>query len=394
MLLNKLDKVSLIYRNTRFSWRLPRKKAVLIFDSSSHEEFYSYIEKSNTEVLDVVNKKINVLILILSIFSRNSYYEKYISFVNPKVLLTFIDNNLSFYKLKVKKSTIKISVQNGYRSALGGDIFSIFYGANFNQKKNLYSDFMLVFGPNIAGEISKYISCKTINIGSFRSNMIPIIRNKKQSRSVIFVSTFRDPYLAPNCKISEQITWKEYIKKELEFIEWLFSLTSSMDLKLSILGSSYSSPDSEFHFFKALSKGKGFEFYKRDDNRRTYEIVDMHEMTVAIDSTLGYESMARGNKVAFYGGIRGSKFPLNTRKFGWPDNNNNSGYFWTSSADIRDWNEVFQRVLGANIKDWEQECRGKIDEVILNDMGNSIFIDLLKKYEISVTNNINNHELK
>ncbi len=287
-----------------------------------------------------------------------------------------------------------MSIQNGYRSALAGDIFSTFYEPHFDRKEKLYSNFILVFGSNIASEISKYISCETINIGSFRSNMTPVVMNTKQNRSVIFVSTFRDPYLTPDCKIDTQLTWGTYIKKEIELIEWLFSLTNSMDLKLSILGSSSSNSDSELNFFKSLSKGKRFEFFKRDDNRRTYEIVDMHEMTVAIDSTLGYESMSRGNKVAFYGGIRGSKFPLNTRKFGWPNNNSNSGYFWTSSTDVSDWNEVFQRVLDANRKDWEQECRNKIDEIILNDMGNSIFIDLLKKHEISVTNNINNHDLK
>ena len=46
-----------------------------------------------------------------------NYYIEYIKICNPKILITFIDNNLIFYKLKKYFPNIYfISVQNGIRT--------------------------------------------------------------------------------------------------------------------------------------------------------------------------------------------------------------------------------------------------------------------------------------
>ena len=59
-------------------------------------------------------------------FSYKNYLDEYIKFVNPKVLITWIDNNLNFYEYKDQRIK-KIAIQNARRTALSNDLF---FGVN------------------------------------------------------------------------------------------------------------------------------------------------------------------------------------------------------------------------------------------------------------------------
>ena len=88
-------------------------------------------------------------------FKLNSlnYYIKYIELSDPKIVITFIDNNFIFYQLKKYFRSKKfISIQNGHRMAYG-DIFGFLQK---NKKiKNLSADMIFTFNKNIMSEYKK-----------------------------------------------------------------------------------------------------------------------------------------------------------------------------------------------------------------------------------------------
>ena len=105
----------------------PYKKKILIFDYNLYYK-YKILEffKTEHEILFTRFEKINIFILIKSFlklkFSYFDYLQTYIDYVNPKLLITFNDNNLKFYKLNCRNGK-KIFIQQGKRSEIK-DIFS------------------------------------------------------------------------------------------------------------------------------------------------------------------------------------------------------------------------------------------------------------------------------
>ena len=112
-------------------WRftLPKKNKILIYDESNSDLLVRFFKKEDCEILHTRFEEINILVLLISIlkFDKNKllrkYVYQYIHYVEPRLIITFIDNKISYYKLKEKFKNIKIiSIQNGLRT----EIFELF----------------------------------------------------------------------------------------------------------------------------------------------------------------------------------------------------------------------------------------------------------------------------
>ena len=51
------------------------------------------------------------------------YYNSYIDCVNPKILITFTDNDPTFYLIKKKIGRKKIMIQNAWRNEYNDSMF-------------------------------------------------------------------------------------------------------------------------------------------------------------------------------------------------------------------------------------------------------------------------------
>ena len=138
---------------------------------------------SNYTILFSRYKKYNFLILIklliqLKLNSLN-YFNEFISYVRPKIIITFSDNYQIFYKIKPSYGSKKIFIQAAYRTATEEDIF---YHTNFlkKQKSLNFVDYMLVFNKRVGQEYKKFINGEYKEIGSFRSNFFKISKAKKK----------------------------------------------------------------------------------------------------------------------------------------------------------------------------------------------------------------------
>ena len=106
----------------------PTRKKVLIYDVSHSNLLKKFFKnKKETGILHTRLEEINLFILLKCIFKKNlnfklrSYFQEYINYVKPKVLITMIDNDKKFYQMKCNYGK-KIFIQNGKRT-----LFDIFY---------------------------------------------------------------------------------------------------------------------------------------------------------------------------------------------------------------------------------------------------------------------------
>ena len=103
-----------------FYFKKPFKKDIIIFDKVGSEVIQSYL-KGKALVLEVRLESINIFILLKTILNFKSdksalqnYIFNFIVYVNPKFIVTHIDNNEFFFELKKSFPKIKfIAIQNG-----------------------------------------------------------------------------------------------------------------------------------------------------------------------------------------------------------------------------------------------------------------------------------------
>jgi len=372
--------------SAKYILRKPVRSKVLIFrgDGRNAIIFIDYLDWDDVQFLQQLDVEINFYILFRSLLYSQNYYQEYVDFVNPRLLLTFIDNSITFLKLKVQKESCKISIQNGYRSTLN-DLY-----ANLPKAKSadLSLDYAFCMNKYVADRLNKYIECESIVIGSFISNKSDVYF-KNKNNNIAFISTFRVNYLNPEKEITASLTWGEYIRNEKKFLRWFFGYLIRTGLKLDIIGSSEVDHELEVLFYKELASGFQFNYIKRDSTRPTYELIDKAAAIVCIDSTLGYEALSRGAKVAMFSGIRGKKNQLESRQFGWPGPNSKKGAFWTNSIDQKDWKKTVEYVLKIKIDDWSIAHTNLIKDVMERDFGNDKFLTLMKKMKFKTSSTSN-----
>ena len=112
-----------------YSFKIPSQSSILLYRHS--RELEKTLNKHDLSKLIIDRREINLFILIVTFFftgkiSFINYVKTFIKVVNPKIVITFIDNDINFYKLKnFYPNKYFIAVQNGYRF-LGRDFFLFF----------------------------------------------------------------------------------------------------------------------------------------------------------------------------------------------------------------------------------------------------------------------------
>ena len=157
---------------------------------------------------------------------------------------------------------------------------------------------------------------------------------------------------------------------DLRILKWLRLYSLTYKRQISILGSQVDEKR-EINFYKK-NLGLKFNFIKKTKDRNTYKILDESRLIVGIDSTLLNEAFGRGCNVAFLS-YRGNLYPLNTRKFGWPENFSINGKFWTINLDYKSFKDVINfynsktNIISSNLR----------KKIMVFDEGNKKFKSVL-----------------
>ena len=161
----------------------PQKKTFYFFDDNHRNYILKYLDQEDLNILHIRKEKINLPVVLSNFikfkFTFRDYIETFIDLAGPKYIITFSDNSESFFLLKKREHSKKILIQNGWKNKFNDNFLNI-------QNKKYHSDYSFVFNENIGDIYSKLLDCKSIVIGSFKSNCYKL-REKKKILNFIYI---------------------------------------------------------------------------------------------------------------------------------------------------------------------------------------------------------------
>lgn len=364
------------------TWTWPRKSPVLIYDACSQEILLEYLRPWGPEILYCRGEQLNMPVLLASLVRRgkrwNAYVDEYIERTQPQLIITFIDNNQSFYSLAARHGNIKtMFIQNGYRGYYL-DVFEHLSKQSVPTDR-YWVDYMLTFGSITAAEYAKYISGSLVPMGSITNNHIP--KANAHKRGVI---AYLSQYKKGGVQIGAHYFSQEqfYRAQDRIIIEFLVEYASKRRRSLFVItrARTPSELEEEQAYFRALG-GEAVTFFSGEGFGASYISVDQAEVVVSNTSTLGLESAARNTKTAFFT-IHKHIYEMHgliwDRGIVWPSSYPDDGPFWTSRADP----DAFERILDHLFEIDDHQWRAELSEhgfanIMAYDPGNSILKSIL-----------------
>jgi surface carbohydrate biosynthesis protein len=245
---------------------------------------------------------------------------------------------------------------------------------------------MLCFGNAIGDKYSEYIDGKYTAIGSLKNNMFERSTLPVKEKSILFVSQYRRKPVssAPMMhNMAEAIYWEQFFLPEVFFLPLLSAFCKRNGFQLQVCGCLDEAAEIEKNFYKELLGTDGWEFIPRNEKTISYHLVDTAAYVFMIDSTLGYEAMARGKKVAAFP-VRGQVINSEACNFGWPAKVPETGPFWTNTMSENEFDRIMNYILNVNDEEWGNVLRTYISDLLIYDPGNSIFLKLMKQLQVSL----------
>jgi surface carbohydrate biosynthesis protein len=371
------------YMRAKKIWSQPKQSEVLIYDDANSEILQEYLKPWNLETLYVRGEQIHMWILLKSFFRKerwvDAYIDCFIEKVRPRLVVTVIDNKSTFYRISERHPDIKtLFIQNGMRS-YHLDVFNELDNLGSDATNTFFVDQMLVFGPTIGEHYSKYIKGNIVSIGSIKNNFMR--KEKLTRRGVLaFISHWqpcKGVYIKDTFFSFEKI-WK---RPNHLVIQCLMRYAKEKNKRLIIIPSKLSKEgllSQEKDYFRGIM-GVEPEFYKTSESYPSYQAVDSVELVVAIDSTLGYESIARGKKTAIFS-IRGILFGDQSYNYGWPADFPDEGPFWTNKPDPDIFVRILDYLFAVTDEQWQKDLKSTNYSSIMNyDSENTILQSILEK---------------
>lgn len=338
-------KIFLLLLKFKINFKKLNNDKILLLDVI-FKDILETIFNKKIEILKIRYEELNFYILIKLIFSKKkknffNYVVTYIETVKPKLIITGMDNLIWFYKLKFIFPEIKfVSIQNGFRNKL--------FFEQIKKEKNLSCDFIFTFSKNVSNLYKKYISTKTIEIGSIKNNFINKKKNKKK-KTILFISGGFEQKKNEKHIYEDNKTFfffNDYFKKDIILIRNLLKYCKKYNMNFIFLPKYSSSKGlKEIQFYLKEFNNSKIKFIRKKDKSPTiYKIADNSMITITTTSTFGFENIARGNDTAIFNNkIEVSKKIMDIF---WNFNFKKKGYFWSNKCNF----EEVERVLNFYLK--------------------------------------------
>jgi len=375
----------------------PKKCDILILDMSGAEMLADFCGIKTHSVLD--NERLNLPILLATILrghrSMTEYQNSYIRWCDPRIVLTNIDNELYFFTIKSTfPKIITIAVQNGWRANYSPKVDKGFFTA-LKKLDSPGCDFYCVFNKNIGKYLSGFVSIESIVTGSIKNNNFLNNSIRRTQKTVTFISQHPpravldglDGNFFGDSFVSDRV----FYEVDLLVATYLSKFCAANELRFVISGKRTSEVAYESSFFSDAIMHQNASFQPRDSEYSTYDLVANSDIVVSIDSTTGYEALARGKRTAFFS-IRGELIskhiatPIDDLNFGWPLELPDTGPFWTNTASEAEFSRVLNYLMTVSDADWSNEIGKYTEDLMVFDPGNTVLRDLLQRLGADLTN--------
>ena len=340
---------------------LPKKKKIVLFDDLKSSILSKIIGKNFNILKTRENKEIYFWIILKQIiffdFKFITYCKNYIKYTSPKIVITFIDNNIEFYKLKKSFSNIQfISIENGLRG-------NEFFKSKRVQRANLNCDHIFVFNKYLLKKYKKIIKSNYHILGAFKNNMVEINKTKIYNEFLY---------------ISEYFFFKDDKRRnfQINLLNLINEYLSYYNKKLNILikNKTLFRQKQEVNFYKDIFQSNCV-IHKPKNWKESYKLLDKYENIIFSISSLGHEAIARKKKVIIFSPKKIGKVSYH---FGWPvPNKKEYNFFLTQKSNRAEVKRVLSNVKNCSQKNWEKKYYSILKDQLLLNKDNTI---LKKKY--------------
>lgn len=354
-------------------WRAPRPTEILVFDSEMAELLETFLQSKAHHVLHQRSKGLNIPILLRSLrhgISLDGYVRTYVRAVRPKLILSLLDNDPALYKVKQYLPQARVvAIQNGWRG-FTNDIF----GSGFEAKDGLACDEILVFGPAVGREFEKIIDGRAVSIGSFKNNLIPIVRHP-ESKTIALVSTLRGKVdLDETVQVAgtdRSVRYAEIFERRLQLATYCHDFCTREGFHLRILGKDPEVGREFAMYAERLGQpGDTWSFTPRSSLLANYPELDKARAVVSSSSSLGYEALGRGCRAAFFMIDHEVLNDVGTN-FGWPLRLPERGNFWSHHLSKEEVERVLTHVVKSSDSEWRSSSEEITSELISFEEGNT-----------------------
>lgn len=242
---------------------------------------------------------------------------------------------------------------------------------------------MFVYSRPIASLYSSFVAGSSTVIGSFKNNLYPLSADNYKSSGLLFISQWR-PRAAFRARSAsgKAISHDTFYGPDVMLFRFLLDYCQNRGIDLTVLPVSLAGSgrlEEELDFFRRHSDGRAYSCSISTTRCDTYQTLSRYPLTITLTSTLGLESLARGNRVYFVN-CRASYLESNSWRFGWPAAFADSGPFWNNSLDLQRLPDDLDSLMALSTSAWNEVCKKYAADLMIYDKGNSKFVDYLSKY--------------
>jgi len=386
--------------NFKLFFALPKRQQVALADASGFSILNKYIPEEDISIIDIERMNVFALFRMLVAGKKSlfDYTVAYIKIFKPQFVFTFLDNNVDFYKLAAIFPRVKfIAIQNGQRANYANQLGFGFFDQlkNDSAKYKLSAHAICVLGTTSAKQYTQYIQAKPVVTGSLKNNLIGNQIMPTEQFDIVYVSQHA-PFEIPNSEVkfffgNKSITAEEFYTIEQKVVRFLAAHSKLTNQSFAVLGKRTDSSQFEREFFASAAGPHKIQFIPRTLETSTYEFCNSASILVTTDSTIGYEFLARGKKVAFLSARIDAidhvlSQEVHDTDFGFPLELGTSGPFWTNSANESEFERVIGSVQSMSDAQWASTISPYNEVLMAYQPGNTAFIQMLRSEGIPTQN--------
>ena len=338
--MNRILKILLMFLKSRYIFKLPKEKKILIFDDTSFDDIKHIFKDFDYLILQSRVQNINKIYvtagLIFNVFKNykgnllTAYIISLIQIIKPKVVFTYIDNSYKFSEVarSLSKKIKFVALQNGARHEIKENDY-MFKKKLIKRNLNnfFFIPYLLCFGKS---EISLYKKCN-IKVKKFKTvgyirleNYLNYYQKKLKKKKVKKYDI---------CLLSDVGAWNKNL--ESEKLKSKFALLAKYCIRFSLKfnkkfilvfkrpfgNESYEEEQNLYKKFLTLNEYKYLrkrsKFKKGKDKFGTYDTMRESKIVVGTMSTLLRENIAIGGKtlVCNTTGNQTYNFPIKSKFF-------------------------------------------------------------------------------
>ena len=361
----------------RLDFSIPRRVRLVYFGRIGLGILRNYVTETDVAIYESPRVRLNVWVALRMLLSRDlsefSYYRAFLRWRKPKFVITMEDNNALFYATKtLSPDTKTLSVQNGIRALLSDSAEQSFKQQLQDFRDSGWDADVITtlggLGSQFYKEALPESKAKIVEIGSVINNSLVISDERPfvGPRRIVFISKFPNfGKLGRSTEWSEKIrvyvggiglTDERYFQVDVMVAQACARIAAEMNLPFVVLGKRPDWQKGEFDFYEGHLAGMAWDYLPSTSQASSYEAMSPDDIIVNIDSTLGYEFLARGLRVvAVAARMQACGYPdIPLLRFGYPLITDESGPFWTSVASETEIRRVIERAATAPVEEWER----------------------------------------